>query len=36
MKGIVYDGKATSLVDGLTLRDPGPREVIVQIAAAGL
>ena len=36
MKGIVYDGKTTSLVDGLTLREPGPREVIVQIAAAGL
>ena len=36
MKGIVYDGSTTTLVDGLTLRDPGPREVVVRIAAAGL
>jgi S-(hydroxymethyl)glutathione dehydrogenase/alcohol dehydrogenase len=36
MRGIVYDGTSTELVDGLTLRAPGPREVIVEIAAAGL
>lgn len=36
MKGIVYDGTSTSLVDGLTLRSPGPREVVVDVAAAGL
>ena len=36
MKGIVYDGTSTSLVDGLSLRAPGPRDVIVEIAAAGL
>ncbi len=36
MKGIVYDGTTTQLVDGLTLRKPGPRDVIVEIAAAGL
>jgi Zn-dependent alcohol dehydrogenase len=36
MKGIVYDGTTTELVDGLELRAPGPRDVIVEIAAAGL
>ncbi|MGD9704709.1 MAG: alcohol dehydrogenase catalytic domain-containing protein [Acidimicrobiia bacterium] len=36
MRGIVYDGTSTELVDGLTLRAPGPRDVIVEIAAAGL
>ena len=36
MKGIVYNGTTTELVDGLTLRAPGPREVVVQVAAAGL
>jgi Zn-dependent alcohol dehydrogenase len=36
MRGIVYDGTTTELVDGLELRAPGPREVIVEIAAAGL
>ena len=36
MKGIVYDGTTTSLVDGLTVREPGPREVWVDVAAAGL
>jgi Zn-dependent alcohol dehydrogenase len=36
MKGIVYNGSTTNLVDGLSLRAPGPREVIVQVAAAGL
>lgn len=36
MKGIVYDGTTTKLVDGLELRSPGAREVVVRIAAAGL
>jgi S-(hydroxymethyl)glutathione dehydrogenase/alcohol dehydrogenase len=36
MRGIVYDGKDTDLVDGLELRAPGPREVVVSIGAAGL
>lgn len=36
MKGIVYDGTTTALVDGLTVRDPGPRDVLVEVAAAGL
>jgi S-(hydroxymethyl)glutathione dehydrogenase/alcohol dehydrogenase len=36
MRGIVYDGTNTELVDGLTVRAPGPREVIVEIGAAGL
>jgi S-(hydroxymethyl)glutathione dehydrogenase/alcohol dehydrogenase len=36
MRGIVYDGTTTSLVDGLTVREPGPRDVIVEIGAAGL
>jgi Zn-dependent alcohol dehydrogenase len=36
MRGIVYDGTSTSLVDGLQLRAPGPRDVIVEIGAAGL
>lgn len=36
MRGIVYDGSTTELVDGLTVRDPGPREVLVDVAAAGL
>jgi Zn-dependent alcohol dehydrogenase len=36
MRGIVYDGTTTTLVDGLSLRAPGPRDVIVEIAAAGL
>ncbi|MGA1162168.1 MAG: Zn-dependent alcohol dehydrogenase, partial [Ilumatobacteraceae bacterium] len=36
MKGIVYDGSTATLVDGLSVRDPGPREVWVDVAAAGL
>ena len=36
MRGIVFDGKTTELVHGLTLRGPGPRDVIVEIGAAGL
>lgn len=36
MRGIVYDGTTAELVDGLEVRPPGPREVLVEIAAAGL
>ncbi len=36
MRGIVYDGSETNLVTGLELRAPGPRDVIVEIKAAGL
>jgi S-(hydroxymethyl)glutathione dehydrogenase/alcohol dehydrogenase len=36
MRGIVYDGESTSLVEGLELRAPGPREVVVEIVAAGM
>lgn len=36
MRGIVYDGESTRLVDGLELADPGPRQVVVAIGAAGL
>lgn len=36
MRGIVYDGNDYSVVDDLEVREPGPGEVAVQIAAAGL
>jgi Zn-dependent alcohol dehydrogenase len=36
MRGIVYDGEKTAVVEGLEVRAPGPREVIVEIVAAGL
>ena len=36
MKGVVFDGKTAEVVDDLTVRDPGPGEVLVRIAAAGL
>ncbi|MEY9847471.1 Zn-dependent alcohol dehydrogenase [Streptacidiphilus sp. BW17] len=36
MKGVIFDGKAPQVVDDLTVREPGPGEVIVKIAAAGL
>lgn len=36
MRAIVYDGETTQLVDGLTLAEPGPRDVVVEIGAAGL
>ena len=36
MRGIVYDGESTTLVEGLELRAPGPREVVVEIVAAGM
>lgn len=36
MKAIVFDGTDTKLVDGVTVRDPGPGEVLVRIVASGL
>lgn len=36
MRGIVYDGEAARLVDALEVRKPGPGEVSVDVAAAGL
>jgi Zn-dependent alcohol dehydrogenase len=36
MRGIVYDGEKTTVVDGLELRKLGPREVIVDVVAAGV
>ncbi|MFE0643429.1 Zn-dependent alcohol dehydrogenase [Streptomyces sp. NPDC058877] len=36
MRGIVFDGEQVRVVDDLEVRDPGPGEVLVRIAAAGL
>ncbi|GAB2825699.1 zinc-dependent alcohol dehydrogenase family protein [Streptomyces chlorus] len=36
MKAIVFDGVGNKLVDGLTVRVPGPGEVQVRIVASGL
>lgn len=36
MRGVVFDGQKADLVDDLTVRDPGPGEALVRIAAAGL
>jgi S-(hydroxymethyl)glutathione dehydrogenase/alcohol dehydrogenase len=36
MRGVLFDGKAAAVVDDLSVRDPGPGEVLVRIAAAGL
>lgn len=36
MRGVVFDGKRAEVVDDLAVRDPGPGEVRVAIAAAGL
>ncbi|MFD0148387.1 Zn-dependent alcohol dehydrogenase [Streptomyces sp. NPDC055721] len=36
MKGVVFDGKSVQVVDDLEVRAPGPGEVLVGIAAAGL
>lgn len=36
MKAIVFDGTVNKLVDGVTVRDPGPGEVQVRIVASGL
>ncbi|MGW7052210.1 alcohol dehydrogenase catalytic domain-containing protein [Streptomyces sp. NPDC054887] len=36
MRGVVFDGTRALVVDDLEIRDPGPGEVLVAIAAAGL
>jgi Zn-dependent alcohol dehydrogenase len=36
MRGVVFDGKQTEVVDDLAVREPGPGEVLVAISAAGL
>lgn len=36
MRGVVFDGEQVLVVDDLTVRDPGPGEVLVAISAAGL
>ncbi|MGV9312862.1 Zn-dependent alcohol dehydrogenase [Streptomyces sp. NPDC003691] len=36
MRGVVFDGTRPEVVDDLEIRDPGPGEVLVAIAAAGL
>ncbi|MFF5473013.1 alcohol dehydrogenase catalytic domain-containing protein [Streptomyces achromogenes] len=36
MRAVVFDGSRTEVVDDLTVREPGPGEVLVAVAAAGL
>ncbi|MDX2694253.1 Zn-dependent alcohol dehydrogenase [Streptomyces ipomoeae] len=36
MRGVVFDGARVEVVDDLVVRDPGPGEVLVAIAATGL
>ncbi|GGW58946.1 Zn-dependent alcohol dehydrogenase [Streptomyces xantholiticus] len=36
MKAVLFDGEQVRVVDDLEIRDPGPGEVLVEIAAAGL
>ncbi|MFJ5534228.1 Zn-dependent alcohol dehydrogenase [Streptomyces sp. NPDC093261] len=36
MRGVIYDGTQSRVVDDLEVRDPGPGEVRVAVAAAGL
>ncbi|KPI02351.1 Alcohol dehydrogenase GroES domain protein [Actinobacteria bacterium OK006] len=36
MRGVIFDGKRTQVVDDLEIRAPGPGEVQVAISAAGL
>lgn len=36
MRGLVWDGSELALVDDLLHRPPGPGEVVVEIATAGL
>ncbi|MEU3824875.1 alcohol dehydrogenase catalytic domain-containing protein [Streptomyces sp. NPDC029080] len=36
MRGVVFDGRRVRVVDDLAVRDPGPGEVLVAVAAAGL
>ncbi|MFJ3585848.1 Zn-dependent alcohol dehydrogenase [Streptomyces sp. NPDC090127] len=36
MRGVVYDGKQVQVVHDLEVREPGPGDVLVRVAAAGL
>ncbi|MEU0034729.1 Zn-dependent alcohol dehydrogenase [Streptomyces sp. NPDC006333] len=36
MRGVIFDGRQTQVVDDLEVRDPGPGEVLVAVSAAGL
>jgi S-(hydroxymethyl)glutathione dehydrogenase/alcohol dehydrogenase len=36
MKGIVFTGDGARVMDGLAVRAPGPREVLVRVVAAGV
>ncbi|WP_338672100.1 Zn-dependent alcohol dehydrogenase [Streptomyces sp. SCSIO 30461] len=36
MRGVVFDGRRAEVADDLEIREPGPGEVLVAIAAAGL
>lgn len=36
MRGVIFDGERTQVVDDLEVRDPGPGEVGVAVSAAGL
>lgn len=36
MRGVVFDGMQPQVVDDLEIREPGPGEVLVAVAAAGL
>ncbi|MDI3422089.1 Zn-dependent alcohol dehydrogenase [Streptomyces luteolus] len=36
MRGVLFDGEAPLVVDDLEIRAPGPGEVLVRVAAAGL
>ncbi|MFE3327783.1 alcohol dehydrogenase catalytic domain-containing protein [Streptomyces sp. NPDC059176] len=36
MRGVVFDGERVEVADDLEVRDPGPGEVLVAVAAAGL
>ncbi|MEU9100445.1 Zn-dependent alcohol dehydrogenase [Streptomyces sp. NPDC048361] len=36
MRGVLFDGEQSQVVDDLEIRDPGPGEVLVAVAAAGL
>ncbi|ATW49107.1 Zn-dependent alcohol dehydrogenase [Streptomyces peucetius] len=36
MKAVLFDGEQVRVVDDLEIREPGPGEVLVEIAAAGL
>ena len=36
IRALLYDGTTTELVDAMEVRKPGPRDVIVEIAAAGM